>query len=61
MEMITFRQRTHSPQDKGSLNWHKKNTLFTGTLLELFRVLYVDDGAFHFGKIAQLEQGVELI
>ena len=56
--MITFRQRTHSPRDKVSLNGYKKKTFSTGTLLEIFSVLYVDDGAFHFGNRAQLEQGV---
>ena len=59
--MITFQEMTHSPRDKGRLNRNKNKTFSTGTLLELFRVLYVDDGAFHFGIIAQLEQGVELI
>ena len=59
--MITFYQRTHSTWYKVSLNGHKKSTFSTGTLLELLRVLYVDDGAFHFGNRAQLEQGVELI
>ena len=55
-EMITFHQRTHSTQDKGSVNRHKKNTFSTGTLLKLFRVLYVDDGDLPFGNRAQLEQ-----
>ena len=42
LEMITFHQRTHSPRKKISLNGHKNNTSPTGTLIELFSVLYVD-------------------
>ena len=30
-------------------------------MIGLFSVLYVDDGAFPFGNIVQLEQGVELV
>ena len=59
--MITFHQRKNSPRDKGSLNGHNKNTFSKDTLLELFSILYVDDGATPFGNRSQLEHGAELI
>ena len=61
LEMIISHQRTHSPQYKVGLNGHKKNTFSAGNMIGLFSVLYVDDGAFPFGNIVQLEQGVELV
>ena len=48
LEMINLRQHTHSPRDVGKLTGHKKKNFKQGTLLALFRVMYVDNGAFTF-------------
>ena len=48
--MITFYQRTNSTQEKGRLNGHNKKTFYLGNLIELFSLLYVDDGDFPFGN-----------
>ena len=44
--MINLRQDMHSPRDVDKITGKKKNNLEQGTLLDLFCVLYVDDGAF---------------
>ena len=49
LKMINLRQHTHSPREVGKLTGHKKNNFEQGTLLALFCVMYVDDGAFTFG------------
>ena len=59
--MINLQQHTHSPCDVGKLTGHKKNNLEQGTLLSLFCVLYVDDGAFTFEDQDQLTRGLNLI
>ena len=59
--MINLRQHTHSPCDVGKLTGHKKNNLEQGTLLDLFCVLYVNDGAFTFEDRDQLRRGPNLI
>ena len=61
LQMATFRQHTHSPCDVGRLTGHKKKTFKQGTLLGLFYVLYVDDGAFPFENCDQLTHGLSLI
>ena len=48
LKMINLRQHTHSPSNVGKITGHKKNKLEQGTLLALFCVLYVDNGAFTF-------------
>ena len=47
-KMITFNTRTNSPIDRGSLTIQAPTTFSKGTLLELFNILYVDDGAFPY-------------
>ena len=59
--MVTFRQHTHSPCNVGRLAGHKKKTFEQATLLALFFVLYVDDGAFPFEDREQLTHGLSLI
>ena len=59
--MINLRQHTHSPRDVGKLTGHKKKSFEQGTLLALFCVLYVDDGAFTFEERDQLTRGLNLI
>ena len=47
--MVNLRQHKHSPCGIGKLTGHKKKNFeqgTQGTLLALFCVLYVDDGAF---------------
>ena len=61
LKMINLRQHTHSPRDVGKLTVHKKNNFEQGTLLALFCVLYVDDGAFTFEDRNQLTRGLHLI
>ena len=48
LKMINLRQHTHSPRDVGKLTGHKKKNIEQGTLLALFCVLYVEDGALTF-------------
>ena len=59
--MINLRQHTHSPRGIGKLTGHKKNSFEQGTLLALFCVLYVDDGAFKFEDRDQFTRGLNLI
>ena len=47
-KVITFNTRTNSPRDRDSLTRQAPKTFSEGTLLYLFNVLYVDDGAFPF-------------
>ena len=46
--MIKFNTRTNSPRDRGSLTGHAPKPFSEGTLIELFNVLYVNNGAFPF-------------
>ena len=59
--MINPRQHTHSPRNVGKLTGHKKKNFEQGTLIALFCVLYVDDGAFTFEDRDQLTRGLNLI
>ena len=59
--MINLRQHTHSPRNVGKLTGHKKKSFEQGTLLALFCVLHVDDGAFMFEDQDQLTGGLNLI
>ena len=59
--MINLRQQTHAPREVGKLTGNKKNNFELGTLLALFCVFYVDDGAFTFEDREQLTRGLNLI
>ena len=59
--MINLWQHTHSPCDVGKITEHKRKNFEQGTLLALFCVLYVDDGAFTFEDRDQLTRGLNLI
>ena len=48
LNMLLLRTRTNSPCDSGSLKGQLPKTFLEGFLLELFSVLYVDNGAFTF-------------
>ena len=48
LKMINLRQHTHSPRDVVKLTGYKKKNFEQGTLLDLFCVMYVDDGAFTY-------------
>ena len=61
LKMINLRQHTHSPCDIGKLTGHKKKNFEQVTLLALFCVLYVDDGAFNFEDRYQTTRGLNLI
>ena len=56
-----MKQHTHSPRDIGKLTGHKKKSFEQGTILSLFFVLYIDDGAFTFEDRNQLTRGLDLI
>ena len=58
---IKLRQLSHSPRDKGRLTNQKRNKFSQGSLLSLFCILYVENGAFTFGSREQLEDGLNLI
>ena len=60
-KMITFNTRTKSPRDRGGLTGHAPKIFSETTLLKLFNVLYVDNGAFPFEERYQLTKGVQLI
>ena len=60
-KMIIFNTRTNSLRDRGSLTGHAPKTFSKGTLLDLFNVLYVDNGTFPFEDRYQLAKGVQLI
>ena len=59
--MVNLRQHTHSPHDFGKLTGHKKESFEQGTLIALFCVLYVGNGAFTFEDRDQLIRGLTLI
>ena len=61
LKMINLRQHTHSPRDVGKLTGYKENNFEQGTLLALFCVLYIDDGAITFEDREQLTRGLNLI
>ena len=60
-KMISFNTRTNSPCDRVSLTGQSPKTFQEVTLLELFSVLYVEDGAFPFEDREQLTEGAQLI
>ena len=60
-KMTTFNTCTESPRDRDSLTRQAPKTFSKDTLLELFNVLYIDDGAFPFEYRDQLVKGVQLI
>ena len=53
-KMITFNTRKNSLRDRGSLTRQAPKTFSEGALLELFKVLYVGDGALPFEYWDQL-------
>ena len=59
--MITFNTRTNSQRERGSLTGHAPKTFSEGTLLDIFNVLYVDNGTFPFEDRDQLTKRVQLI
>ena len=59
--MVNLRQHTYSPRDVGKLIGNKKKSFEQGTMLALFCILYVDDGAFTFEDRNQLTRGLTLI
>ena len=61
MNMITLQQRSHSPQEIGTLTVHKEKTFSQGNLLTLFCVLYVDNDTFPLEDRLQIEWGLSLI
>ena len=60
-KIIAFNMRKNSPRQRGSLIGHAPQNFYEGTILELFNVLYVNDGDFPFEDRDQLAKGVQLI
>ena len=60
-KMTTFNTRTESPRDRGSLTRQALKTFSEGTLLEIFNVLYVEDGDFPFEDQDQLAKWVQIM
>ena len=60
-KMTTFNTCTESPRDRYSLTRQAPKTFSKGTLLELFNILYVEDGDFPFEDQDQLAKGVQII
>ena len=58
---MLLRTRTNSPHDSRSLKGQLPKTFSEGVLLDLFNVLYIDDGAFMFEDRKQLTLGAQLI
>ena len=60
-KMITFNTRTNSSRNRGRLTGNVPKTFSYGTLIEIFNVLYADNGAFPFEDRDQLSKGVQFI
>ena len=60
-KMITFNTCTNSPRDRGSLTRQSPKTFYEENLLHIFKVFYVNNGAFPFEDRYQLKKGVQLI
>ena len=61
LNMVNLRQHNHLPHDVGKLTGHNKKIFDQGTLIALFCIVYVDDGAFMFEECNQLTQVLTLI
>ena len=61
LNIMLLRMWTNSPRDFGSLKGQLPKTFSEGVVLELFKILYVDDGAFLFEYQEQLTLGAQLI
>ena len=61
LNTMLLRTRTNSPRDSGSLNCQLLKTFSEGVLLDLFNVLYVNNGTFPFEYWEQLTLGAQLI
>ena len=48
LNMLLLRTRTNSPRDPRSLKGKLPKNFSEGVIIELFKVLYVDDGVFPF-------------
>ena len=61
INMLLLHTRTNSPRDSGSLKGQLPKNFSEGVLLEMFNVLYVDNGAFPFEDWKKLKLGAQLI
>ena len=61
LQMVTLKQHPHSPRNRGILTDNKKKNFAQGTLLSLFCVLYVEDGAFPLEDHNQITRSLSLI
>jgi len=61
LEMVQMRQHSHFPRDVGQLTNQKRTKFSEGSLLSLFCIMYVDDGAFTFESREHMEIGINLI
>ena len=56
-----FAHKYNSPRSTGQLVSHQPGTFFSGTLFDLFCMLYVYDGSFVFESRADIERGIALL
>ena len=61
LNVLLLRTRTNSPCDSENLKGQLPKTFSEGVLLELFNMLYVNDGTFTFKDQKQLALGAQLI
>ena len=61
LNMLLLRMQTNSPRDSRSLKGKLPKKFSKVVLLELFNVLYVDDGDFPFEDQEQLTLGAQLV
>ena len=56
-----FARKDNSPRPTGQLVSHRPRTFSSGTLFDLFYIIYVDDGAFVFELRNDIEKGITLL
>ena len=61
IKIIEFKRHSNSPHSAGRVTSHPAKNFSQGTLFDIFCMLYVDDGAFAFIPIHDLEIGVTLL
>ena len=61
LHMLQFFRNDNSPRSLGRIISHHRSTFSEGTLLEIFCMLYVNDGAFTFPSRLELELGSAVI
>ena len=61
LNMIKFKRHSNSPQSSGRITSHLAKIFSHGTIIEMFCMLNVDDGAFAFETSKDMETGSNLV